>query len=387
MNVLRICYEYPPPWDGLAPGPFEISLAQIEKGHKIIFLAGGSSNEPYIRKDGIEVIRIGKSLPTYFFGLFLSFDIKIIYFIWRVKKNKRIDVIHFHDNTALWFSVLRLLGFFKKIPYIYHAHSCGIRYFKYFWRNANYINKIKALFILPLTVVQDFITVRTADAIIVVSQKDRDIFINNYRCLPEKIFVVENGVNIKRFSFKKKKISDYLNIIFVGILRELKHVEKIFFILKVLAEKGMNPFLSIVGRGNRNYISKLKSISEELDINERIIWKGYIPYPELPKVYAENDILLLLSHSEGLPKVILEAISCGLRVVTTRSFYVKGLLDKIVDWVDVEDDEEKIADIIIKAINKKINSAEFGEEYSWKRKVEEIDKIYESLINLEKSSI
>ncbi|GAG94296.1 unnamed protein product, partial [marine sediment metagenome] len=110
MNILRVCYEYPPPWDGLTPGPFEISLAQIEKGHKIIFLAGGSSNDPEIKKDGIEVIRIGKSLPTYFFGPFLSVDIKLTYHIEKILRDEKIDVIHFHGSTALWFNALRLLG-------------------------------------------------------------------------------------------------------------------------------------------------------------------------------------------------------------------------------------------------------------------------------------
>jgi len=142
----------------------------------------------------------------------------------------------------------------------------------------------------------------------------------------------------------------------------------------------MSPILTIVGRGDKNYISKLKSISKDLDIDKKIIWKGYIPYPELPNVYAENDILLLLSHSEGLPKVLLEAISCGLKVICSRSFYVSGFLNEIVEWVYVEDDEEKIADQIIKALNKEINIERFRQEYSWSNKTEEIDKIYKRLI-------
>jgi len=376
MNILRVCYEYPPPWEGLTPGPFEISSAQIKKGHKVIFLAGGSSNDHYIKKDGIEVKRIGKSLSTYFFGPFLSFDIKLVYYIWNILKNEKIDIIHFHGNTALWFNVLRFLGFFKKIPYIYHAHASGIKFFRSFWKKANYINKIKALFIWPLIVVQDFLTVKTANAIIAVSQKDKDIFINDYGCPSEKIYVVENGVNVKRFAFRTKKASDILKIIFVGILRERKNVEKIFSVLKVLAEKGISPHLTLVGRGDKNYISKLKLISEEIDMDKRVTWKGYIPYPELPNVYAKNDILLLFSHSEGLPKVILEAISCGLKVASSRSFYVGGLLNEIVEWVDIEDDEEKIADQIMNALDKKINFARFRQEYSWSKKEEEIDEIY-----------
>lgn len=380
MKILRVCYEYPPPWDGLAPGPFEISLSQIKKGHKVIFLAGGNSNDHYIKKDGIEVKRIGKSLPVYIFGLFLYFDIKLIYYIWKILKTNKIDLIHFHGNTALWFSVLRFLGFFKKIPYIFHAHKSGIKNFKTFWKKANYLNKTKALFIWPLMVVQDFLTVKTADAIIAVSQSEKDIFINDYKCPSERVFVVENGINVKKFAFKTKKDSSILNIIFVGILGERKNVEKIFSVIKVLAEKGMSPILTIAGRGDKNYISKLKSISKDLDIDKRIIWKGYISYLELPNIYAENDILLLLSHSEGLPKVILEAISCGLKVVSSRSFYVGGFLNEIVEWVDVEDDDEKIADQIIKALNKKVDFDRFRQEYSWSNKTEEIDKIYKRLI-------
>ena len=380
MIILRVCYEYPPLWDGLTPGPFEISLAQVEKGHKIIFLAGGNRSEPYIKKDGIEVRRIGRSLPTYLFGPFLSFDIKVIYYIWRIMKSERIAVIHFHGHTALWFNVLRFLGFFKKIPYVFHAHSSGKKYFKDFWQKANYLNKLKAFFIWPLLVVQDFLTVKTANAIIAVSQKDKDIFINNYKCSGEKNFVIENGVNTKRFAINTKKANGILNIICVGFFSERKNIEKIFSVMKVLVKKGKSSFLTIVGRGDKNYISKLKSVSEKLDIDKRVIWKGYVPYPELPEVYAGNDILLLLSHSEGLPKVILEAISCGLKVVSSRSFYVDGFLNKIVEWVDVEDDEEKIVDKIMNTLNKEINLERFREEYSWSKKTEEIDKIYESLM-------
>lgn len=379
MNILRVCYEYPPPWDGLTPGPFEISLAQIEKGHNIIFLAGGNSKTSHVKKERMEVIRIGKSLPTYLFGLFSYFDIKLIYHLWKILRYRKIDVIHFHGNTALWFNILKLLGFFKKIPYVYHAHTSGIKYFKGFWNKANYINKIKASFIWPLIVIQDFLTTKTADAIIAVSQEDKDIFINNYRCPREKIFVVENGVNIERFAFKKKKVNETLNIIFVGFLRELKNIEKTLSVLKFLVERGRTSFLTIVGRGDNNYISKLKSLSKKFNIKERIIWKGYVSYPKLPDIYLENDMLLLLSYSEGLPKVVLEALSCGLKVVSTRSFHVDGFLNEIIEWVNVEDDEEQVADKIMKALNKNIDFGKFREEYSWSKKVEDIDRIYKNL--------
>ena len=45
MNILRICYEYPPPWEGLTPGPYEISNFQIKIGHRIFYIHGGSKKE------------------------------------------------------------------------------------------------------------------------------------------------------------------------------------------------------------------------------------------------------------------------------------------------------------------------------------------------------
>ncbi|GAJ17506.1 unnamed protein product, partial [marine sediment metagenome] len=44
----------------------------------------------------------------------------------------------------------------------------------------------------------------------------------------------------------------------------------------------------------------------------------------------------------------------------------------IVEWVDVEDDEEKIVDKIMNTLNKETNFERFKQEYSWSKKAEEI---------------
>jgi len=41
MNILRLIYEWPPPWDGMTPGPFELTRAQAERGHSVHVLCGG----------------------------------------------------------------------------------------------------------------------------------------------------------------------------------------------------------------------------------------------------------------------------------------------------------------------------------------------------------
>ena len=41
MNILRLVYEWPPPWDGLAPGPYELTEAQQKLGHDVVVFCGG----------------------------------------------------------------------------------------------------------------------------------------------------------------------------------------------------------------------------------------------------------------------------------------------------------------------------------------------------------
>jgi glycosyltransferase involved in cell wall biosynthesis len=380
MHILRVCYEYPPPWDGLTPGPYELSRAQAEAGHDIVFLAGGKKTAPYAEAPGIQVERLGRGLPTYLFGPFLSFDLKLIFRIRKILKKRPIDVIHFHGNTALWFSVLRLLGFFKSVPYVFHAHSTSLGNLKAYWRKADARTKIKALFIWTMLMIQDFLTIKAADAVITVSAKDRDIFVQCYKCPERKILVIENGVNTGLFVPSMKASREGLRIILAAYLQPRKNLEKLFSVLRVLNKQGISPHLTIVGRGEAGYISKLKILAKKLEIDSRITWKGYVPYPELPGVYAEHDILLLFSHSEGLPKIVLEALSCGLRVVSTRSFAVTGYLNEIVAWVDEEDDEEKIANAVLQTWEKAIDWDRFKIEYSWKKKAGEIDRIYRRLI-------
>ena len=41
MNILRLVYEWPPPWDGLTPGPYELTQAQLKLGHQVMVFCGG----------------------------------------------------------------------------------------------------------------------------------------------------------------------------------------------------------------------------------------------------------------------------------------------------------------------------------------------------------
>ena len=105
-------------------------------------------------------------------------------------------------------------------------------------------------------------------------------------------------------------------VLFVGRLSEEKNIFNLIDAC-ILANKRGTPFaLTIIGHG-RLY-NKIKSLSDTDQLKSLINLVGFVPHGnELAKYYDEHDILCLPSRTEGVPRVIVEALSRGLPVLAT----------------------------------------------------------------------
>lgn len=81
---------------------------------------------------------------------------------------------------------------------------------------------------------------------------------------------------------------------------------------------GMPPDSRLVFVGEGPARSALAQRCDELGLGERVLLAGARPHDELPAWMQAADLLCLPSHNEGVPNVVLEAMSCGLPVVATR---------------------------------------------------------------------
>ena len=70
------------------------------------------------------------------------------------------------------------------------------------------------------------------------------------------------------------------------------------------------------------------SVREALEADPRVVWLGSMDDPR--PVYVASQLLLLPSHREGLPNVVLEAAALSRPIITTRA---TGCRDSIVDGV------------------------------------------------------
>lgn len=74
--------------------------------------------------------------------------------------------------------------------------------------------------------------------------------------------------------------------------------------------------LWIVGAGPDR--ERLERLAQQRATAGRVRFLGSMPHERMPEVYSAADFLVLASEREGWPNVLLEAMACGARVVTTR---------------------------------------------------------------------
>lgn len=159
-----------------------------------------------------------------------------------------------------------------------------------------------------------------ADAIIAVSEGVKQDLVENFHIRPSKIQVVYNGINRKRVQeLSKEKVHDRLwaqknipVIVSVGSLTPVKNHSHLLKAFK-LVRKRLDCRLALIGEGKLE--SKLRDEAGKLGVLNDVIFLGLQKNPF--KFMARSSLFVLPSLSEGLPLVLLEAMTCGVPVIST----------------------------------------------------------------------
>lgn len=182
---------------------------------------------------------------------------------------------------------------------------------------------------------------KASDQIIATSNSDLDYIHTLYDCPLEKIAVLTPGVNLKLFkpiekAFAKKIIKadpKHKLILFVGRIEPLKGIDVILYAIKILLQKRSNlPLcLWIVGGGSvnskkeRKYLERMRKL---LKLTTYVRFVGKKSRTKLPYYYNAAEIVLLPSQYESFGITAIEAMACGVPVITTDATGISGLLDK-----------------------------------------------------------
>jgi glycosyltransferase involved in cell wall biosynthesis len=109
----------------------------------------------------------------------------------------------------------------------------------------------------------------------------------------------------------------------VGRLGPEKGIDRAIRTLAALRPRHPNLELHLIGDGPQR--GALQRLVEELDVRDAVIFHGW--QKSAKPFYEMFDLLLLSSHTEGLPNVVLEAMAMHVPVAATDVGGVRDLLD------------------------------------------------------------
>lgn len=195
--------------------------------------------------------------------------------------------------------------------------------------------------------------------------------------------VYTNLVKSRDISYKS---NDVLNkkyrLVFVGRLAHEKGLNYLIEAIKLLINNGTYVELCIIGDGNEK--EKLESLCEELDIKQYCKFLGFISYGrKLNKVYQDSDIFVLPSLSEGIPKVLLEAMANGLPIIASDVGGIPEIIKDMENGILVTPKSPEViagaAKMIIEkdSLRKKLiqNGYNFVKEHTAEKEAEKVAKL------------
>jgi glycosyltransferase involved in cell wall biosynthesis len=216
----------------------------------------------------------------------------------------------FKDNVDLLFSPIAEGILFPQLPQIitvldllpFHYPSLLPRWVPYYE------------YILPTLI-------KGSTAVVCISEFTRQEVLERYPKIPEeKLKVIHCGVDLNQFYprspgiiSKSYDIKEYL--LCVGEVRPYKNLENVFRALELCPD---GPQLAISGKIFGEHKTKLDNLARSLNIENRIVWLGYVPDDLLPNLYSEATAFIFPSLYEGFGLPIIEALACGCPVISSN---------------------------------------------------------------------
>ncbi len=395
MKILRIVYDWPPPWYGLAPAPYEMTVAQTKLGHTVDVFCGRWPRAGAIEQPENVLLRTFVREP---FAGTVTLTTSVLMFLYYLKwrRDNTPDVIHAHGHFGIWIFLYRLIlrKFFSrwskeiKIPMVVHFHNTVQGRWDSLNEQGMDIKPVSRYLAYPMEKFANNLAVQTADALIFVSEDNKNEAIKFYKAEPSKCYVVETGVNTKLFSpvgnEEKEKSRRELDldlydkvILNNGSMVERKNIHLLVEAMQFLPN---NYKLLLVGPGDPEYLLKIDDIIQKNNLKNRVVKAGYTPYPQVSIAFQVSDIFVLPSSFEGLPKVVIQSLACGVPALVSGfklSEQVEGLY--YLDNLDPQNIAQSIKNIIENP--KPVNIAKILHFYTWDEKAKQVEKVYEIVKN------
>jgi glycosyltransferase involved in cell wall biosynthesis len=234
---------------------------------------------------------------------------------------------------------------------------------------------------------------RRANALIAISQSTRADILRQLKPILEKVFTVLYGIapcfhpveNSQALEICRRYNLSKPFILYVGNLEPRKNLPILVRAFAQVVQGGLPHSLVLAGsRGWKD--TEVFSTIQALDLTSRVCFPGYVPQQELPALYSAADLFVYPSLYEGFGLPVLEAMACGVPVITSSVSSmpeITGDAGILVNPRDVDGLAEQMRRILTdRARRDRLAYAgmERAKSFSWERAARETLSVYQYAI-------
>lgn len=244
--------------------------------------------------------------------------------------------------------------------------------------------------------------VRRASKIIAVSQSTKRDLLRFYQVNPAQVSVVYEGYDTDAYkphsdmdrvkALGQRYGIDAHYVLYVGTLEPRKNIPRLIEAFASLKKQGMiRHKLVIAGKKDWLYNNIFQTVTRA-GLDDEVIFTDYVPDQDLPLLISGADLFVYPSLYEGFGLPPLEAMACGIPVITSNL----SSLPEVVGDAGILVDPYSV-DEIAEAIHQVLSDAKLREQmqqkgldrarmFSWEKTAQETLKVFETICPSRSSS-
>ncbi len=326
MKIAIVCY---PTFGGSGVVATELGIALAEHGHEVHFITYKQPVRLQLLHSHVHYHEV--TVPSYPLFHYQPYELAL--------SSKLVDMVKLHG--------IELLHVHYAIPHAYAGYMAK----KMLEEEGIYIPMVTTLHGTDITLVGSHpfykpavtFSINNSDAVTSVSESLKEDTLRLFN-IKKEIHVVPNFIDIEKYSntfsecqrdliaHKDEKI-----ITHISNLRKVKRIDNVIEIFDRILKK-MPARLIIVGEGPEK--KPIQKLCKELGIIDNVLFVGNSH--EVDKILCFSDLFLLPSEHESFGLVALEAMACGVPVISSNAgglpeVNIQGISGYLSDIGDVDD--------------------------------------------------
>lgn len=217
-----------------------------------------------------------------------------------------------------------------EIPHVHTPHSLG------WWKENNMgvdmgKKEMEKKYRFKERIRKEFLVYQMCDHLIATTEQQAELVMEHYDVLESRISVIPPGMDEDKFSpvrsedraqLRKKFNFKDKDVLVLGRMAHNKGYDLLIKALPTLIELVPDARLVAAVGGeekgqDKEGVSGLKKLAEELGVADKIEWRSYVPDEDLADYYRAAAVFAMPSRYEPFGMVSIEAMACGTPAVVT----------------------------------------------------------------------